>query len=254
MQHGSGRTERTRKVTRATKEAAGIPATPKESEVCKVKAALDKFVPTAKQREFIQLIEDNTAVFVDSVAGTGKTSATLWYFCKEYMVNRNMQIVIVRTPVEVGLDKVGFLPASLSDKLAVHFDSTKRILEQFLGKEKVEADMDRRIKFMPVNYALGATFDNTLMLMDEVQQWSPAMLKLMLERVGKNTKVVVAGSSDQLLGTGANRDALKDARKRFLDEAGVPKFEDLAFFEFSVDDCQRSEFVKNVTRAYSGGV
>jgi len=244
------RVKRTRKV----KENLGLAPTPKTSEVARVKSNLEKFNPTTKQKEFIQLIEDNTAVFVDSVAGTGKTSATLWYFCKEYLTNPHIQIVVVRTCVEIGLDKIGFLPSTLSDKLAVHFDSTKKILHQFLGKEKVEADLEHRIKFIPVNYALGATYDNTLMLFDEVQQWSPAMLKLMLERIGKNTKVVIAGSSDQLLGTGANRDALKDARKRFIDSEGNIKYPDIAFFEFSVEDCQRSEFVKDVVRAYSGGV
>lgn len=253
MDHGTNVKQRVKR-TRKVKESLGLAPTPKTTEVSRVKSNLEKFNPTAKQKEFIQLIEDNTAVFVDSVAGTGKTSATLWYFCKEYLTNPHLQIVVVRTPVEIGLDKVGFLPADLNSKLAVHFDSTKKILSQFLGKEKVEADLDLRIKFMPVNYALGATYDNTLMLMDEVQQWSPAMLKLMLERIGKNTKVVIAGSSDQLLGTGANRDALKDARRRFINSNGVIKYPDIAFFEFDVEDCQRSEFVKDVVRAYSGGV
>lgn len=241
--------------TRKVKQDLGEKPTPKEGEVAKIRQGLNRFVPTEKQQEFLELVDDNVCTFVDSVAGVGKSSATLWYFCKKYLENPNLEITVVRTPVEIGLDKVGFLPADLGNKLEPHFASAKKILEQFLGKEKVEADLGKRIHFLPVNYMLGATLDNNLVLLDEVQQFSNVMLKLMLERIGRNTKVVVAGSSDQLLGSGANRDALRDARKRFFKEVDgklTSIFPDFAYFEFGVEDCQRSEFVKDVIRAYSG--
>lgn len=242
------------RMSRKHKEEMGLSPTPKAKEVEKVFNGLGKFIPTERQKEFIDLIHNNTCTFVDSVAGTGKSSSALWYFCKQYLTDPNLQIVVVRTPVEIGLDKVGFLPSDLNLKLEPHFASTKKILDQFLGKSKVESDLDKRIHFIPVNYSLGSTFDNSLILMDEVQQWSPMMLKLMLERVGQNTKVVVAGSSDQLLGSGGNRDALKDACRRFFtfDEGSwISKYPDTAYYEFAVEDCQRSEFVKDVVRAYS---
>jgi len=247
---GQNNTPKTRKV----KVAEGLAPTPKPKEVEKVKNNISKFIPTPKQERFIDLIDENVCTIVDSVAGVGKSSAALWYFCKQYLSDPTLQIIVVRTPVEIGLDKVGFLPNSLEDKLAVHFSSTRKILEQFLGKEKVEADLGKRIHFIPVNYSLGSTMDNSLVLLEEVQQWSYVMLKLMLERIGKNTKVVVAGSSDQLLGLSGNRDALKDCRNRFFNEVNgalESKYPDFAYFEFDVDDCQRSDFVKDVIRAYS---
>lgn len=239
-------------LTRQRKVDMGMDATPKEVEVEKTTTKLSEFIPTAKQKDLIDKIDNNTIIFVDAVAGTGKTSTVLFKFCKEYLVNRNMDIRIVRTPVEIGLDKIGFLPDNLDSKLAPHFASTQKILEDFLGKGKVKADLGKRIHFMPVNYALGATYDNCLILIDEVQQFSNMMLKLMLERIGKNTKVVVAGSTDQLLGSGGNRNALNDAYHRFFNEDGTSKYPNVARHSFGVDDCMRSDIVKDVIRAYGG--
>jgi phosphate starvation-inducible PhoH-like protein len=245
---GMNNTPRTRK----RKIESGLEPTPHEVEVEKTTSKLSEFIPTAKQKELIDKIDNNTIIFLDSVAGTGKTSTVLYKFCKDYLVNRNLDIRIVRTPVEIGLDKIGFLPDNLDSKLAPHFASTQKILEDFLGKGKVKADLGKRIHFMPVNYALGATYDNCLILIDEVQQFSNMMLKLMLERIGKNTTVVVAGSSDQLLGSGGNRNALADAYHRFFKEDGQPKYPNIARHSFSVEDCMRSDIVKDVIRAYGG--
>ena len=56
-------------------------------------------------------------VFVDSVAGTGKSTAALYEFVKEYIHDNSKQILVVRSPVEAGgLDKIGFLPNELSQK------------------------------------------------------------------------------------------------------------------------------------------
>lgn len=216
---------------------------------------MQKFVPTAQQKVLINKVREHTLTFVDSVAATGKTSSVLWYFCQEYIKDPSRQIVVVRTPVEAGPDKIGFLPNDLSAKLEPHFASTRRILEDFLGKTRVAADIGKRIHFMIPNYVLGSTIDNSLILIDEVQQLNPLILKLLLERLGKNSKCVVAGCSDQLYTTDKNRSALKDAMQRFFtlkDGEHVPNYPDIASHKFEIEEVMRHEIVKNVIRAYVG--
>lgn len=214
---------------------------------------LKVFSPTASQKSLINTIRSNTITFVDSPAGTGKSSTVLWHFVKEYLLDHTKQIVIVRTPVEFADDKIGFLPNDLNSKTEVHFASAKKILEDFLGKGKLEADMEERISFKIPNYMLGCTFTNTLLLIDEAQQLSPQILKLVLERIGEGCRVVVAGDSAQLFESGGKRNGLADAIERFFNVEGgyiSSKYADVGFHEFGVSEIMRSEIVKTVVTAY----
>jgi phosphate starvation-inducible PhoH-like protein len=239
---------------RATRKSAKPVAVVKEKFVEANESRLNEFVPSPAQREFISTINENTITFCDSCAGSGKTSAALWTFCKQYLADRTKEIVIVRTPVEFTDDKIGFLPNALDAKLEPHFASARAILEDFLGKGRVESDLDKRIHFKVPNYLLGATISDSLILIDESQQMSPMILKLLLERVGENCVVVVAGSSHQLFETTSKRNALADALQRFFtitDDYVEPKYDMIGFHEFSVEDVMRSEIVKSVIKAYS---
>jgi len=218
---------------------------------------INDFSPTDVQKVLINKIRENTLVFVDAPAGSGKSSTVLWYFAKEYLANRHKQIMVVRTPVEFCDDKIGFLPDKLENKLEVHFASSKELLEQFLGKGRVETDLNNRIHFKIPNFMLGCTLKDTLLFVDEAQQISPMILKLILERIGKNCKVVVAGSSEQLFDAHNKRDGLADAVERFFDydeemDILTSRFKNVAYHEFDVDDCMRDEIVKDVIRAYRG--
>jgi phosphate starvation-inducible protein PhoH and related proteins len=214
------------------------------------------FKLTATQHELVSKINQNTITFVDSPAGTGKSLTVLHTFVKEYLRDSSKKIIIIRTPVEAGgLDKLGFLPDDLASKVEPHFASTKRLLEQLLNKGKVETDLEHRILFKVPNFELGATWDNCLVLIDECQALQPMIMKLLLERIGVNTTVVVAGDSSQLYATDASqRNGLKDALGRFFDESMNPKFDDIAFHKFGVQDVMRSEIVKTVISAYQGSL
>ena len=212
------------------------------------------FKLTASQQELQDKIESNTLTFVEGVSGSGKSLAILYTFVKEYVKNNTKQLIILRTPVEAGMDKIGALPNDYAAKVEPHFASTRNLLEQLMSKGKVETDLNQRIHFKIPNYCLGATFDNSLILIDEVQQLQPMILKLLLERTGENSKIVVAGDNTQLYASNANqRDALKDALPRFFDKDTMePKFPDMAYHRFGVEDVMRSEIVKSVIRGYTG--
>ena len=241
-----------RKRTRKTKQEMGEELLAKD--FAQPSGALEKFIPTKSQKELINKIRQYTLTFVDSVAGTGKSSAVLYHYCKEYIADNKKKIVVIRTPVEAGEDKIGFLPSTENDKLLPHMSSTRAILEKFLGKGKLETDFEKRIFFKPPNFMLGCTMDDSLVLIDEAQQLSPMILKLLLERTGNNTKVVIAGCSSQIYATNTKRNALKDAIGRFFTqtEDGIieAQYPDMAYHEFDIDECHRSDVVKDVIRAY----
>lgn len=206
-----------------------------------------------KQQECVRVIQENTLSFVQGPAGTGKTLSILRTFVEAYLKDPTLQLVIIRTPVEAGSDSVGYLPSDLKAKLEPHFASTKLLLEQLLSPGKVECDMGKRIHFAIPNFQLGATWDNSLVLIDEAQQLQPMIMKLLLERIGKNSKVVVAGDPTQLYAKDKSRNGMTDALERFFEKIGSarqPNFDDIGYFEYTPDDCMRSEIVKSVLKAY----
>lgn len=215
---------------------------------------VDRFELSANQKQLSNMINANTLMFIRGFAGTGKSTAVLHNYVQEYLNDKTKNIVVIRTPVESTDDRVGFLPSDLNTKLEPHFASVRKLLEMLLNKGKVDSDMDKRIHFIVPSYILGATLDNSLILIDEAQQISPKILKLLLERIGVNSKCCVIGDDTQLYANDKKRNALSDAFGRFfINKNGIlyPRYEDTDYFEFDIEDVQRSEIVKTVIKAYS---
>ena len=57
--------------------------------------------------------------------------------------------------------------------------------------------MERFIKIEPLGYMRGRTFNNTLIIADEMQNATPNQMKMLLTRVGEGTKLIVAGDLEQ---------------------------------------------------------
>lgn len=220
------------------------------------KGSLYSFTPSEEQGEAIDKVNSNTLTFVTGDAGTGKTSSVLWTFCKSYMEDVTKKIVVIKSPTEAGqFDKMGFLPGSYEEKIDHHFVANRKILKELLGKEKFECDYNKRIHFLVPNYLLGQTLDNSLILVEEAQQLQPMILKLILERIGVNSKCVVVGDPYQLYTDSREtrlRNGLSDALARFFDERGFSFFNDVGLYQFSPDSVMRSDIVKTVIRAYKG--
>ena len=200
-----------------------------------------------KQKEFYDIISNNTITFCKSLAGCGKSLTALYYAVQNYLLNPSDEIIVIRTPVENNSDKIGFLPDTLEAKLEPHFASAKALLETLLTKGKVECDLGKRIHFKVPNYMLGSTIDNSVVIIDEAQALQPLILKILLERIGMNTKVIVLGDPTQLYVNDRNRNALSDAINRFCktDHEGniIPKFDSIGYFEFDINDVVRSDIV-----------
>lgn len=196
------------------------------------------------------LLHQYPLVFVEGKSGSGKSMSILYTFVKMYLEDHTKQIIIIRTPVEAGDDKIGYLPSGLDEKLEPHFNSTKKILKQLLGSSKVECDLNKRIHFCVPNYILGDTLDNSLILIDEAQQISPKTLKLLLERIGENSICATIGDRTQVYTTDKKRNGLSDAVSRFFDTEGKVRFPLVSYYKFPTDENQRSDICAVVNLAY----
>lgn len=215
---------------------------------------------SSAQKQFQNVIRSNIITFAEGYAGVGKSLSTLHYFVRVYNQDPTKNIVVIKTPVEsAGQDKIGYLPSDYNAKIEPHFESTKKLLGDLMGKGKMEADIGKRIHFSIPNFQLGNTLDNSLILIDEAQMLEPFILKLLLERIGQNSVCVVTGDSTQIYSNTKGRNALKDALPRFFHTSeyankvviGDAKASDIGYFQFTVDDVKRADIVKTVIKAYT---
>lgn len=243
--------KRAPKVTRIDKELTQVnPRKQSKQQHWSESYGINKIHLTVAQKEFVNKVISHDLVFCVGPAGTGKTLATLHYYVSEYLHDNTKQIIFIKTPVEAGMDKIGALPDALEDKIQPHFAYAKKLLSQLLSPGKVDSDLDHRIHFKVPNFCLGETFDNALICIDEAQQLSPMILKLLLERTGLNSKVVVLGDNSQIYTDIRGRAALADALKRFFPDGVNSRFEGICLHKYATSDVMRSNLVKAVIQAY----
>ena len=132
-----------------------------------------------------------------------------------------------------------------------------------MSKGKVETELEKKIFFKVPNFCLGCTFTNSVVLIDEAQSLSPMILKLLLERIGENTKVIICGDSTQVYTKSNGRNGLTNAMERFFETSNgeldrdpvnknlTPLFDNICYHRFGIEDVVRSEIVKSVLTAYS---
>lgn len=218
------------------------------------------FVLTDAQKECLDIIRNNTVIFIEGPAGVGKSLSAFYFAVEQYLKDPTMKIQIIRTPVEAGGDKVGFLPADLTQKLAPHFKSTKTLLGQLLNPDKVQADTEgpfARISFTSPNFEIGETWDNYYTVIDEGQQIQPLIMKLLLERIGVNSKIIILGDPTQIYSGHSDRQGMRHAMSVFFDidketnKVLGSRYDDFAYFKFVAEDCQRSDAAKTVITAYA---
>jgi phosphate starvation-inducible PhoH-like protein len=193
------------------------------------------------QETYLNAIKTNDIVFGIGSAGTGKTYVAASYAASELFHRRVNKIILTRPNVETGRG-LGFLPGTLEEKYAPYLDPFDQVFSNSLGKGFYEyALKSKAIDPRPLGFMRGATFDNAIVLVDEAQNATKTELKMLLSRIGKNTKMIISGDEEQsdIVDTG-----LMDAVKRL---EGIKGIEVVRFLD---SDIVRSKMCKSIILAY----
>ena len=152
------------------------------------------------------------------------------------------QIVVTRPAVEAG-ESLGFLPGELDEKFDPYLQPFRLVLEERLGKTKVEYLLkNKTIEAIPLGYLRGRTFKNAFVILDEAQNTTPKQMKMFLTRIGLNAKVIINGDTSQIDITGSS--GLSDAIRRI---SFIPE---VAHIHFTREDVVRSGIVSEIIQAY----
>lgn len=205
---------------------------------------------TEVQSLMYQNFEQGKNIYAHGTAGTGKTFLAL-YLALTQLLNPDSEIkrIIVVRSIVPSRD-IGFLPGDVDEKIGVYETPYKDILQELLGRASTYDDMKAAglIEFMPTSFVRGTTWDNAVVIVDECQNLIWDEINSVMTRIGKNSRVIIAGDTKQ-----------PDLRKK--DEITcltklpqiVDRLKTFARIEFTAEDIVRSKFVRDWIIAVEGG-
>ena len=197
---------------------------------------------TPKQDKYIKSIKSHIITFATGSAGTGKTYVAAALAAQALENHTVKRIIVTRPAVEAG-ESLGFLPGELDEKFDPYLQPFRLVLEERLGKTKVEYLLKTKIiEAIPLGYLRGRTFKDAFVILDEAQNTTPKQMKMFLTRIGLDTKVVINGDTSQIDIHGES--GLSDAIRRI---SFIPT---VAHVHFTRDDVVRSGIVSEIIQAY----
>ena len=236
-----------RKPQQQTEEQESKPFSKKDfiNSVIKKKQK-NKFL-TESQETYYNLLIKNQITICSGPAGVGKSYIAMKAAVDLLMDTNNTyeKLVIVRPAVEAE-EKLGSLPGNLEEKLDPYIFPSYYLLNKIIGKDAREKLKESEvIEVFALAYMRGMNIDNTILIFEESQNSSPNQMKLLLTRIGFNSKFFISGDIEQT-------DRYKDKKQSGLYDA-IQKFKDVkdvGVFEFGDEDVVRNPIITKILKKY----
>lgn len=200
---------------------------------------------TDTQADFFDSYENNsaTAYVLYGSAGTGKSYAALYFALQDVLMQESgfKKIVLIRSSVQ-SRDQ-GHLPGTIDEKMAPFEQPYHGICADLLGrKDAYEKLKDTgALEFCSSSFLRGETFNDSIVIVDEIQNFGFGEISTIITRIGKNSKLIICGDGAQNDLT-ANKNDVSGFREFLAVSKNMPEFR---HFRFTTDDIIRSAFVKS---------
>jgi phosphate starvation-inducible protein PhoH len=203
----------------------------------------DVYPITDNQRLTFNSFEDGDHLFLHGCAGTGKTYISLYLALKEVLSGRTKRdkVVIIRN-AQSSKD-MGFLPGTEKQKLEVYEAAYKAICAEIFNRGDAYEILKQKgvLIFTGTSFLRGTTIDNSIILVDEVQNQRYQEMRTVLTRTGNHSRIMLCGDTKQDDLTSERykeSSGLRDMMKVF------GKMPAMTTIEFEIDDIVRSGFVR----------
>ena len=199
---------------------------------------------TENQNNFFQAYKQGDYfIALHGVAGTGKTFSALYKAIEEVLDRSNTfeKIIVVRSAVQSR--EIGHLPGTIDEKMDIYQQPYRQICETLFGRKDAWDRLEEQghIEFISTSFIRGMSFDNAIIIVDEMQNMTFEEIDTVMTRVGNQSKIIWCGDYRQT-----------DLNKKKNDVSGLLKFFDIAYhmgaftrIEFTPDDIVRSSLVKD---------
>lgn len=172
-------------------------------------------------------------------AGSGKTILA----CQEasiHLARRRYDRIICTRPVVAADEDLGYLPGDMGSKMEPWAIPMLEFIEKYLTHNQVQS----RVHIEPLGFMRGRTFDNTFVIADEMQNSTPNQMKMLLTRLGENSKMVVLGDLQQ--SDLQTRNGLED----IIDRIDCVEMDHVEYVDMSDDDVLRHPAVSEILTVY----
>ena len=215
------------------------------TEIIKKKSK-EKFL-SDNQKIYYDLLKKNQITLCSGPAGVGKSYIAM-KAALDILADPQSpyeKIIIVRPAVEAE-EKLGSLPGNVEEKLDPYIFPSYYLMNKIIGKEAREKLKENDIiEVFALAYMRGMNIDNSILIFEEAQNSTPNQMKLLLTRIGFNSKFFISGDLEQ---TDRYKDkthsGLYDALKKFKD------LDDIGIFEFDAKDVVRNPLIGKLLKRY----
>jgi len=199
---------------------------------------------TAGQRAYVQAMHDNDIVVSVGPAGTGKTYLAVAVAVDMLHKKRVKRIILARPAVEAG-ERLGFLPGDMQAKVDPYLRPLYDALEDMMPHERVQRALESRvIEIAPLAYMRGRTLADAFVILDEAQNTTGMQMKMLLTRLGVNSRAVVTADKTQI-------DLPPHEESGIVQiERILPGIDGIAFCYLDDGDVIRHRLVREIIRAY----
>lgn len=199
------------------------------------------------QETYVLDLNDPTKMIIFAIgpAGTGKTMLVVQWAIDQLKYGDASKIIITRPAVSVDEDH-GFLPGDINEKMAPWTRPIFDVLaENFSSREIENFIKEGVIETSPLAYMRGRTFKNAVIVADEMQNATPSQMKMLLTRLGTDSKMVVTGDLQQA--DRPSNNGLLEFLKLFNDFKNN-RYVDVC--HFTIEDVERHNAVKEILEIY----
>src|ERR1700753_1213976 len=143
-------------------------------------------------------MQDNDIVVGIGPAGTGKTYLAVAAAVDALTRKRVRRIVLARPAVEAG-ESLGFLPGDMQAKVDPYLRPLYDALDDMMPLERIQRALEQRvIEVAPLAFMRGRTLGDGFVIVDEAQNATAMQMKMLLTRLGVNSKMVITGDKTQV--------------------------------------------------------
>jgi phosphate starvation-inducible PhoH-like protein len=210
----------------------------------------EKFL-SVSQKEYYEKLHNSQITICSGPAGVGKSYIAM-KCAIDLIADPNTpyeKIIIVRPAVEAE-EKLGSLPGNVEEKLDPYIFPSYYLLNKIIGKDVREKLKNMEIiEVFALAYMRGMNIDNTILIFEEAQNCTPKQMKLLLTRIGFNSKFFISGDLEQT-------DRYKDKTHSGLWDA-LEKFkniDDIGTFTFKDSDIVRNAIITKILKKYEDEV
>ena len=202
---------------------------------------------TLNQQTYVDYMKNTnvSVVFGVGPAGSGKTLFACSSAIQELKQGFVDRIIITRPIISVD-EELGYLPGSIEQKMNPWTRPIFDIFSEFVSLSEIKQMVENGvIEISPLAFMRGRTFKRSFIIADEMQNSSPKQMKMLLTRLGDDSRMVVTGDLKQ--SDRSNDNGLYDFIQRLQLFGSTTSIQ---YVELNDSDIQRSPVVSDILKLY----